>query len=399
MSPPTRSRSAFLLRLVPTALAVFYLPLADQPGNPVDGWAWAFALGAAALFAFGRRIPLTMVLCLSGLLVITDRIGTHADVVVILATFAALIDLALHRDRRWIAAGVLAAAVGLFVNFVDVPLAPLQPPFFFVVTGVIASLLGAPILLGLHLKAARLATAEAQQRAVELEQRRESEKAMVRATERTAIARELHDIVVHHVASIVLRVGVARHLDPDADPETAAALDDVHATGTAALADLRRLVAVLRDPATLDEEAHAPLLLDPADLPDLLHQAVARSRNAGLSLDASVDPGVAGLDAVRGLALLRVVQEGLTNVLKHAGPHASATVTVAATADGAVRIDIFDDGTAAKRHPPTGGHGLLGLRERIHLLGGEFEAGPGLGLAGWRIQAVLPVTAMAAGPA
>ncbi|GAA1861035.1 sensor histidine kinase [Asanoa iriomotensis] len=391
MSPPTtRPRSAFLLRLVPLALAVTYLPLADRPGDPVDGWAWLIGLGAGALFAFGRRIPLTMVLCLSALLVVSDRIGTHADVVVILATFAALIDLALRRGRRWIAVGVLAAGVGLFANFVDVPLTPLQPPFFVVVTGVIASLLGAPVLLGLHLKAARLATAEAQQRANLLEQRQESEKAMVRATERTAIARELHDIVVHHVASIVLRVGVARHLDPDADPETVAALDDVHATGTAALADLRRLVAVLRDPTTLDEEAHAPLL-DPADLPDLLLQAVARSRNAGLSLEASVDPTVAGLDAVRGLALLRVVQEGLTNVLKHAGPQASATVNVSATADGAVRIDIADDGTAAARRPATGGHGLLGLRERIHLLGGEFEAGPGR--SGWRIHAVLPAAA------
>ncbi|SNT49215.1 Signal transduction histidine kinase [Asanoa hainanensis] len=388
MPPPTApSRRGLWLRLVPTALAVSYLPLADQPGNPVDGWAWAFGLGAAALFAFGRRIPLTMVLCLASLLVVCDRIGTHADVVVILATFGALIDLALRRDRRWIAVGAIAAGVGLFVSFVDVPLAPLQPPFFFVVTGVIASLIGAPILLGLHLKAARLATAEAQQRAIELEQRQESEKAMVRATERTAIARELHDIVVHHVASIVLRVGVARHLDPRADPETAAALDDVHATGTAALADLRRLVAVLRDPATLDEEAHAPLL-DPGDLPDLLHQAVARSRNAGLSLDASVDPTVARLDAVRGLALLRVVQEGLTNVLKHAGPRATAMVTVSATADGAVRIDIADDGHPAAARPASGGHGLLGLRERIDLLGGQFDAGPAA--SGWRVQAVLP---------
>jgi signal transduction histidine kinase len=132
-------------------------------------------------------------------------------------------------------------------------------------------------------------------------------------------------------------------------------------------------------------------LLDPTDLPDLLHQAVARSRNAGLSLAAAVDPTVAGLDAVRGLALLRVVQEGLTNVLKHAGPEASATVTVQATTDGTVRVDIADDGSAAARQPATGGHGLLGLRERVQLLGGEFEAGPGL--PGWRIQAVLPAAA------
>ncbi|MEV4539219.1 histidine kinase [Asanoa sp. NPDC049518] len=384
--------TTYWLRLVPIALAVFYLPLADQPGNPVDGWAWLIGLGAGALFAFGRRIPLTMVLCLAVLLAVSDRVGTHADVVVILATFAALIDLAMHRDRRWIAVGALAAAVGLFVNFVDVPLSPLQPPFFFVLTGVIASLLGAPVLLGLHLKAARLATVQAQQRALEIERRQESEKAMVRATERTAIARELHDIVVHHVASIVLRVGVARHLDPHADPETASALDDVHATGTAALADLRRLVAVLRDPATLADDAHAPLL-DPADLPDLLHEAVARSRNAGLSLDAAVDPAVAGLDAVRGLALLRVVQEGLTNVLKHAGPGANATVAVTVTADGAVRVDIADDGDPPPRHPSTGGHGLLGMRERIHLLGGDFAAGPGP--SGWRVRATLPTTAAA----
>jgi signal transduction histidine kinase len=371
------------VRAVPLALAVSYLPLAGQPGDPVDRWAWLIGVTASVAFAVGHRFPLTMVGFLSLLLLLSDRVGTQADVVVILATLSALVVLATRRGRWGIGAGGLSVGVGLFVCLIDVPV---TLSFFLVVTGVIGCLLAAPILLGLHLRAARQATLDAEQRAIELERRQESEMAMVRATERTAIARELHDIVVHHVASIVLRAGVARHLDPHAAPETAAALDDVHATGTSALADLRRLVAVLRDPSGLDD-AHAPLL-DGAALPDSLDEVLARSGKAGIRVRSSVDPGVGGLDAVRGLAVLRVVQEGLTNVLKHAGPGAAASVRVVVNEDEAVHVEIHNLGRTAPGPSPRGGHGLIGLRERIVLLGGVFQAGPADG--GWQVEASLP---------
>ncbi len=337
--------------------------------------------------------------CLSVILVVGDQVDNQSGNVAILATMVALVDLALRRRGRWLLVVAAITGAALFVALVDVPVGQLPLPFFPVISGVICCLLGAPILFGMHLGAARLTASQAQRRARELEDRRASETAAVRATERTAIARELHDIVVHHVASIVLRVGVARHLNPTADPETAAVFDDVHATGTSVLADLRQLVAVLRDPSTLGDDP-APLL-NPADLPDSLDQAVARINQAGLRVEASVDPRIARLDAVRGLAVLRVVQEGLTNVLKHAGPTATATVRVAAGPDGEVHVDIHDDGgvrpapllerSGSVLLAQRSGHGLLGLRERVNLLGGRFEAGPAD--EGWRLRVAIPETA------
>ncbi|WP_432973666.1 sensor histidine kinase [Dactylosporangium sp. CA-233914] len=365
--------------------------MADQPGNPVDGWSWAVGLTAAALTVLGQRTPTVAVCGLAVLLVITDRIGTHADVVVLLATMISLVDLALVRRGWRFTAGAISAATAMFVTFVDVPFAQLPLPFYPIIAAVIGCLVGAPVLLGLRLGAARQTAAEATERAVESERQREAEMAAARAIERAAIARELHDIVVHHVASIVLRVGVARHLGSGGDADTKAVFDDVHATGTAVLEDLRRLVAVLREPTTAGDDPPAPVL-DPADLPDALDQAVNRIRQSGLPVTVIVDSAMSQLDAVRGLAVLRVVQEGLINVLKHAGPEATATLRVVASTSGEVCVEITDDGGPTKMAPVRGGgHGLMGLRERVTLLGGHLETGPVP--TGWQIRAILPAGA------
>jgi signal transduction histidine kinase len=196
-----------------------------------------------------------------------------------------------------------------------------------------------------------------------------------RADERTAIARELHDLVAHHVASMVLRIGVARHvLSPD--PKVAQILDDVHASGSSAMADLRTLVSVLRDP----DGGHAAV----TDLQSALRAAVDRIEAAGPEVRAEIDPAVGDLDAVLTLAVLRVVQEGLTNVLKHAGPQAKVMLTVARDGTG-VEVSLQDDGPGAPAAP---GHGLIGMRERVELAGGRLSTGP-TG-SGWRVHAKLP---------
>ncbi|WP_433086879.1 sensor histidine kinase [Dactylosporangium sp. CA-052675] len=382
---------SWYVRLLPIVFAACYLSTADQPGNPVDGWSWACGLTAAALTVVGQRMPTVAVCALALLLVATDRVGTHADVVVLLATMISLVDLALNRRGWRFAAGATSAAAGMFVTFVDVPFGRLPLPFYPIIAAVIGCLVGAPVLLGLRLGAARRTAAEAAERAVESERRRVAETAAARAVERAAIARELHDIVVHHVASIVLRVGVARHLGSGESADTKAVFDDVHATGTAVLEDLRRLVAVLREPTAAGDDPPAPVL-DAADLPDALDQAVNRIRQAGLPVTVVADSAMSQLDAVRGLAVLRVVQEGLINVLKHAGPDATAALRVVASPSGEVCVEITDDGGPRKAAPVRGGgHGLMGLRERVTLLGGHLEAGPGP--TGWRIRAVLPAGA------
>src|SRR5262249_43458635 len=120
------------------------------------------------------------------------------------------------------------------------------------------------------------------------------------------------------------------------------------------------------------------------DLPTALRAAVERTEAAGPRVTADIDPQVADLDAVLRLAVLRVVQEGLTNVLKHAGSRARVTLTVGRHA-GAVEVRLADDGPATPAAP---GHGLIGMRERVELAGGSLSTGPTA--HGWRVHARMP---------
>jgi signal transduction histidine kinase len=256
---------------------------------------------------------------------------------------------------------------------------------------------GLPLLLGLVIRTTRELGRQAGERAAEEQRRRESENRAARAAERSAIARELHDVVAHHVASMVLRVGVARHVLPDLDPRVDEVFDDVHRTGSAALADLRRLVAVLRDPDGVRDDA-ALTAIEPAALPAALSGAVETTRRSGVVVDAEIAAEVGALDAVRGAAVLRLTQEALTNVAKHAGPAARARLRVDVV-DGDVHWEVADDGGGpgrlAEAPPPGGGHGLTGMRERVSVLGGELSAGPYDG--GWRVRTVLPAAGSAPG--
>ncbi|MEV4822345.1 histidine kinase [Micromonospora sp. NPDC049274] len=252
---------------------------------------------------------------------------------------------------------------------------------------------GVPVLLGLVIRGNRELGRQVVERALAEQRRRESESRAARADERSAIARELHDVVAHHVASMVLRVGVARHVLTDLDPRVDEVFDDVHGTGTAALAELRRLVAVLRNPDGVRGDA-ALTAIEPSALPSALGAAVDRARQAGITVEADIDAAIGSLDAVRGLAVLRLTQEALTNVARHAGPSARAHLTVAVH-DAAVHWEVTDDGGGVDSAPTTavpagGGHGITGMRERVEVLGGRLEAGP-TG-TGWRVRTVLPNT-------
>ncbi|MCM4078534.1 sensor histidine kinase [Paractinoplanes hotanensis] len=246
---------------------------------------------------------------------------------------------------------------------------------------------GLPLLLGLVIRTSRELSRQAEQRAL-------SESRAARADERSAIARELHDVVAHHVASMVLRVGVARHVLPGIDPRVGEVLDDVHRTGTAALDDLRRLVAVLRDQSAATDAALAAV--EPGALPAALGGAVETARRAGVTVEADIDEAVGTIDSVRGLAVLRLTQEALTNVAKHAGADALARLRVAVE-EGAVVWAVSDDGGRGQARAvaaPGGGHGLTGMRERVEVLGGTLTAGPDG--PGWRVATVLPAHSGAA---
>ncbi|MER7503442.1 histidine kinase [Nonomuraea pusilla] len=393
-------RAAAVRLVALSALALGDLWLLHRPRTPAD---WALALGALAVCLAGGRFTLAATVTLSGLLVAGDALGTAVGLPVKAMLAVTLFELALRSGGRRVAAGGVLAGGFLVWHAMSAPAAEVLPTLYR-----LAVLVGVPLLSGAYVRLLRRHAVQARERADAEERRRHSETLAARAAERTAIARELHDLVAHHISSMVLRVGVARHVLPGDDPRVTQVLDDLHATGGAALVDLRRLVAVLRDPAQVDGGPFFSLV-DRAELPGALEGAVARVRQSGLTARAEVDPAVADLDAVRGLTVLRLAQEGLANAAKHAGPRAGVRLSVRMEELGAeesgaavgrvkgaegrrVRLEIVDDGGADRRRPAPGtlGHGLIGMAERVELLGGRFEAGPAPGGRGWRLYAELP---------
>jgi signal transduction histidine kinase len=211
--------------------------------------------------------------------------------------------------------------------------------------------------------------------------------------ERARIARELHDVVAHAISVTVMQARGGRAMLGRDEAEVRRALDAIEQTNTAALSDMRRLLAVLRDTEGEPEGRAAP---QPslANLDGLVDQV----RAAGLPVEVqvtgdgetgSVPPGV-------DLSAFRIVQEALTNVLKHAGPTASARVAVDYGTD-ALQVTVADDGVGPLEDTDgTGGHGLVGIRERVAVVGGRVEVGPGPLGRGYVVTARLPYALEAA---
>jgi signal transduction histidine kinase len=198
------------------------------------------------------------------------------------------------------------------------------------------------------------------------------------AAERARIARELHDIIAHHLSVVVLHAAGAR-ASGGADPAT---LEEIEHSGRQALTETRRLFGVLREP---DEETGRAPQPGISELPAL----AGRLRAAGLEVSLSIDGDYKELPQAVNVSAYRIVQEALTNVLKHAGP-ASAEVTVGC-ADSAVTIEVTDDGPGNPAPPAlTGGQGLAGMRERVAVFGGDLRAGPRPG-GGFTVCARLPI--------
>jgi signal transduction histidine kinase len=199
------------------------------------------------------------------------------------------------------------------------------------------------------------------------------------AAERARIARELHDIVAHHLSVIVLQASGARASHKPAGPP----LEKIESSARQALAETRRLLGVLRDP---DEEAE----LAPQPGISELAALAASVQAAGLPVNLLIDGDLNALPPAVDVSVYRIVQEALTNVIKHAGP-ARAAVAIGCVAD-TVTIEITDNGTGQPGRPiPAGGHGLAGMRERAAVFGGELAAGPRPG-GGFAVRARLPLS-------
>jgi len=227
----------------------------------------------------------------------------------------------------------------------------------------------------------------------------EAAEAAVR-TERTRIARELHDVVAHEITVMTLQAEGARRAIGDANPQVAEALQTIGESGRKGLGEMHRMIGALRDTSEGDDAppepqvgtAYAPARVDfLAPMPSLaaLPALAQQVEDAGLPVVLSIR-GSAHVPAGVELSAYRIVQEALTNALKHAGPGAHATVDVD-RARTAVTVTVEDDGRGVISETANvgGGHGLTGMRERVLTLGGSIDLGPRPG-GGFRVRAVLP---------
>jgi signal transduction histidine kinase len=324
-----------------------------------------------------RRAPLlacTLAFALS-LVVVLPIQGGEGQLSVVVTVLVASYSVGANAERHaiaWVAAAVAAVGIGgALTNPEDI----IFPPLFFVFM---------PWLGGRLLRSHRSLTRQLAQETLRAEEVRADDRERAIARERARIARELHDVLAHNLSAIVVQAGAARRVlerDPDAASQAARLIAD---TGREALAELRYLSGTVH-------RTEADPLSGPPTLARL-GELVRTAREAGLDAEYEVEGAPVALPSGMELAGFRVVQEALTNALKHAGP-ARAVVKVSYE-PGEVVLEITDDGAGGHADPELqragGGHGIVGMRERVGLYGGSVEAGPGPD-GGFRVHARLPV--------
>jgi signal transduction histidine kinase len=376
---PRRPGPQALQRLVdvgvPVLLAVLTGPAALR-GLGAGAAAWFVALHVAIVFRRAAPVRIFVaayaIAVLGGVVLSNVRVqGPYPELQLALLLYT----VARHSSRLWTTAVVASVVTPATVVFIAA--GPEWPPLAFILLLVLAT-----VSLGITIRTRQAYLAELEERAVRLERERDQQGQIVAAGERARIARDMHDVVAHNLAvMIALADGAA--LTAATRPERAAdAMAHVAETGRQALGEMRRLLGVLHE----DDVGTAPQ----PGLADV-EALVAQVRTAGLPVTLTVTgtPGDWGPGV--GLAVYRIVQEALTNTLKHAGPDVVAEVTLVYDADG-VTATVLDDGraTATATATATGdGRGLAGMTERAATYGGELSAGPRTDGAGWRVRARL----------
>ena len=355
--------------------------VAKHQAWPRSAW-FPVAVGVAAFIplVWRRRAPLT-VLVVSGAATLTAMIYHGSPGLLAVGPLVALYTVATTCPRRISlgAAAVSLAAATIAVAIID--RGHLTWEDFLLPWAIIA----AAWLLGDNLRVRRAYIAELEAKAARAEADRAAEAEQAAAQERARIARELHDVVVHHVSVIAVQAGAARILAGQGSraADTRQALTDVEATARQALGELRQLLGVLR-------RGGEPPTLDPAPGLDQIGGLLDDVRRAGLSIQGSTKGTPVDLPPAIDLSAYRIVQEALTNVLKHAGC-VPATVVISYGAD-CLRIEVTNDGPSG--HVPASaagpGHGLAGMRERVAMFGGDLDAGSRPG-GGFTVTARIPL--------
>jgi len=342
-------------------------------------------LGALAL-VFRRRAPRT-VLALTGTVSLVECVVGDPRAPVAMSAVIALFTVAASTDRTttW-RLGLLTMTVltGASMLFGPLPWYAQENLAIFAWTGIGAT-------AGDAVRSRKAFVQAIRERAERAERTREEEARRRVAEERLRIARDLHDVVAHHIALVNVQAGVAAHVMDKRPDQAKEALAHVREASRSALNELRATVGLLRQSG--DPEAPT----EPAPGLDRLDELVGTFRSAGLHVEVARADNGTTLPAAVGLAAYRVIQEALTNVQKHAGTEAKAEVSVVRVGPN-VEITVLDNGSGEDDAPESGGgHGLLGMRERVTALRGTLTTGPRYG-GGFRVHAILPVKTRTATP-
>jgi signal transduction histidine kinase len=376
--------------LVDSVLAGMLALLALGPLLRRPGLLLPLTLLIAVAVAVRRRVPATAfgIFVVVGLCQLAINQPTGADVAVLVLLYS----VAAYRPRRLSVPALIicligsAAAIMVWVRPPSGEYQLLEQVLLF--GGLFGGVSVLAWVLGDSMRYRRGYYAALEDRAARLEAERDAQAKIAAAAERARIARELHDVIAHHVSVMVVQAdGAGYALRSDAPQTAETALQAISATGRQALTEMRRLLGVLRTAGDQADLAPVPGL---GELRELLDQA----RSAGLAVTYTLSGTPRELPEGAELAAYRVVQESLTNTRKHAGLAASAAVQLRYE-PGGLTVEVTDDGLAIPSGD-AGGHGLAGMRERIQMYGGTVEAGPLPG-GGFRVLARLPCPQAAAG--
>ncbi|MFJ2555605.1 MULTISPECIES: sensor histidine kinase [unclassified Streptomyces] len=342
--------------------------------------------------ALRRRVPEYMLLLVAAVGVAQLVLNVHVSP----ADFAMLVviyTVAARGGPRWaprfaLVGGVLAAPLSQLRWPVDE--AGVAGRIFFTAVLTVPFLLA--WVLGDSLRTRSAYFAQLEERATRLEKEREAQAKVAVAAERARIARELHDVVAHNVSVMVVQADGAAYVLDAAPDQAKQALETISTTGRQALAEMRRLLGVLRTGDTKETGEYVPQP-DVGQIEDL----VEKVREAGLAVDFKIEGTPRPLPSGVELTAYRIVQEALTNSRKHGGPDVGASVRLVYFDDGLGLLveddgrgaahELYEDGGADGR-----GHGMIGMRERVGMVGGTLDAGPRPG-GGFRISALLPLKA------
>ena len=374
------------------AMAGFLVADVDGSEQSPDALGALLIVGQTAAFSFRRRAPLPSLLAVAVLTAafwVADY-ASNFDGFSLLSVYAATAHGGPDRPRVWRIVG--AVVVGMSVIAVLGVLSPTEDLPAAAVVGIAA----------LHITAAIAGEIvhDRRQRVHELEQRAtraEAERGLLARQavldERARIARDLHDVVAHGMSVMVVQAGAAERI-VRRDPEQAAtALGHIQQAGREALSEMRRMLDVLRS------ESHGDRGLAPQPTMDDLEHVVQHCTDSGIPTELVVDGELSTRSAGQEMAAYRIVQEALTNVIKHAGHSARAMVRVQYRPEH-IHVEVIDDGAGStEREVATSdGHGLVGMRERVDLYEGTLRFGPRPG-GGFRVAATIPFDRETAGAA